>query len=390
MNMKRMEYARLAQWKCAPCLRMGVSLAFISTFVFLLAACATLEPSKAEVERYWPGPPDPPRISYVKGFSTPHDLGKKRTWLLMTAQFLFGEGKEPHMLRPYAVATDRNGRIYVADTGLQVVHLYDFDGKSYEQIFWIQRGQSRLMSPVGVAVDEESRVYVSDSKLNRIFVYSPEERFWPVRFFSGGSPRQLELIRIIGEPGQFQRLGGLTFNAKNKLIYAVDSAGHRVVAFNAAGEQVLNIGKRGAGDGEFNFPSHITSDSGGYLYVTDSMNFRVQIFDQNGEFVSKLGHLGNTLGTFSKPKGVAVDSEGHIYVVDGIYDTVQIFDRQGRILMNFGQAGEKEGDFWLPNGITIDHRDQIYIADTYNQRVQVFQFLGVPSREDEKIRGDGA
>lgn len=359
----------------------------LTALCLLLSSCATLEPSKTEVERYWPKPPDPPRISYVKSFSTPRDLGKKRTWLLITARFLFGAGEEPHMLRPYAVTTDRKGRIYVADTGLQVVHIYDFSGKNYQQVFWIQRGQSRLMSPVGVAVDDDGNLYVSDSQLNRIFVYSPKKRFRLIRLFSG-RPESLELASVIGEPGQFQRLGGLTFNTKNKLIYTVDSAGHRVIAFNSIGEKVLTIGKRGGGDGEFNFPSHITSDTDGLLYVTDSMNFRVQIFDENGVFVNKLGQLGNTLGTFSKPKGVAVDSEGHIYAVDGIYDTVQIFDKQGRILMNFGQTGEQEGDFWLPNGIAIDHRNQIYIADTYNQRIQVFQFLGSPG-PDEMIGTSG-
>jgi DNA-binding beta-propeller fold protein YncE len=369
------------QMKCVLCSSYIVFTSLLLTSSFLLASCATLqEPSKTEMERFWPQPPDPPRISYVKSFSTPRDLGKKRTWLLFVTRFLFGQGSEPNMLRPYGVTTDREGRIYIADTGLQVVHLYDFSGKNYQQIFWIQRGQSRLMSPVGVAVDDDGNLYVSDSQHNRIFVYSAKKRFWLFQLFSGHSVA-FELSRVIGEPEQFQRLGGLTYNQKNKLIYVVDSAGHQVVAFDSMGEQVRTIGKRGSGDGEFNFPSHITTGPDGFLYVTDSMNFRVQVLDENGVFINKIGQMGNTLGTFSKPKGVAADSEGHIYVVDGIYDTVQIFDKEGRILMNFGQAGEREGDFWLPNGIAIDQSNQIYLADTYNQRIQVFQFLGSPSPE---------
>ena len=332
----------------------------------LLSSCATLEPAKPRVERYWPLPPDPPRISYVRSFSEPDDVGKKRTWFLITFRFLFGEGESPHMLRPHAVTTDNRGWVYVTDTGLQAVHIYDFSGKNYYQLFWIERGQSRLMSPVGVAVDEERNIYVSDSQLNRIFVYSS---------------KKFRLIRMIGKPGQFERLGGLAYNPQNKLIYAVDAGGHRVVAFDQAGNEVFAFGKRGRADGEFNFPSHIATDAKGLVYVTDSMNFRVQIFNENGIFINKFGELGNVLGTFSKPKGVVVDSEGHIYVVDGIYDTVQIFDQQGRLLLNFGQVGVEEGDFWLPNGIAMDQRNQIYVADTYNQRVQVFRFLGSPGPE---------
>ena len=293
----------------------------LTAFCLLLSSCAALEVTQTEVERYWPSPPDPPRISYVESFSTPRDLGKKRSWLLMTARFLFGEGREPNMLRPYAVTTDRDGRLYVADTGLQTVHIFDSKHKDYQQIFWIRRGLSRLSSPVGVAVDDDQNVYISDSQLNRVFVYSRKERFWLTRVFSS-RPAPFELTRVIGQPNQFERLGGMTFNTKNKLLYIVDSAAHRIIAFNPKGEPVLTIGERGGGNGEFNFPSHITSDSTGRIYVTDSMNFRVQIFDENGDFINKFGKLGNTLGTFSKPKGIAVDSEGHIFVVDGIYDTV--------------------------------------------------------------------
>ena len=342
----------------------------LSTFLVLLLTllgCATTDVAKPRVERYWPVPPDPPRIAYVSSFSNPNDLGKKRGWLFFASRFLFGEGQEPYILRPYTVAVDREGRVYLTDTGLQAVHIYDFAKKNYDQIFWIERERSRLMSPVGVAVDDQRNVYVSDSQLNRIFVYRP---------------KKFRLTRVIGEPGEFSRLGGLTFNRKNKRIYAVDAGGHREVAFDQEGQQVLSFGRRGGDDGEFNFPSHIASDREGFLYVTDSMNFRVQIFDQDGVFIHKFGKLGRVLGTFSKPKGVSVDSEGHIYVVDGIYDTVQVFDRQGRLLMHFGQAGEKEGDLWLPNGIAIDDRDQIYVADTYNQRIQVFQFLGSPGLEE--------
>jgi DNA-binding beta-propeller fold protein YncE len=330
----------------------------------ILASCATTGLEKShKVERYWPLPPDPPVISYLNSFSEPKDLGVKRSWFRMTVEFLFGKGAAPHMLRPYAVATDGKGRVYVTDTGLQAVHIYDFADKSYHQIFWIERGRSRLMSPVGVALDENGLIYVSDSELNRIFVYEPKK--W-------------RLVRTIGEPGQFHRVTGIAYDPKLRRLYAVDTGAHNVSAFDLSGKKLMTFGQRGEKEGELNFPTHITIDAQGTLFITDSMNFRVQIFDEDGKFLGKLGRLGNTLGSFSKPKGVAVDSSGHIYVVDGIYDTIQIFDRKGELLLNFGHAGEKEGDFWLPAGIAVDKMDRIYVADTYNQRVEVFQFLGEP------------
>jgi DNA-binding beta-propeller fold protein YncE len=335
----------------------------LAGILMLVTACATVELPRSKVDRSWPLPPDPPVISYVSSFSEPKDLGERKSWFRRTIEFFFGEGAAPHMIRPYAVATDGRGRVYVTDTGVQAVHIYDFSDRSYRQIFWIAKGRSRLMSPVGVTIDEDGNIYVSDSELNRIFVYEP---------------RKLRLVRIMGEPGQFDRLTGIAYHSATHRIYAADTGNNRLTAFDLQGKPVLTFGKRGDKDGELNFPTHIAVDSEGLLYVTDSMNFRVQIFDSEGKFLGKLGKLGNTLGTFSKPKGVAVDGEGHIYVVDGIYDTVQIFDRRGDLLMNFGHSGEKEGDFWLPAGIAIDDKNRIYVADTYNKRVEIFRFLGEP------------
>ncbi len=346
--------------RCAIRPRILISLLWMTLF---LISCASTEGLQKKTERFWPLPPDPPVIAYLSSFSEPKDLGTKWNWFRKTVEFLFGEAPVPHMLRPYAVATDGKGRVYVTDTGLQAVHIYDFPAKSYHQIFWIARGQSRLMSPVGVALDENGLIYVSDSQLNRIFVYEPKKR---------------KLVRVLGEPGQFQRLTGIAYHLKTRRLYAVDTAANQITMFDPDGKPAMTFGRRGDKDGELNFPTHITIDSEGLLYITDSMNFRVQIFDADGRFQGKLGRLGNTLGSFSKPKGVAVDGAGHIYVVDGIYDTIQIFGRKGELLMNFGQTGDKEGDFWLPAGIAIDNRNRIYVADTYNQRVEVFQFLGEP------------
>lgn len=339
--------------------------------VMFLAGCGGAEIPKPPVERYWPVPPDPPRIAYAGAFSHPRDMGKKRSFFRAIFSVVFGKKQLPSMLRPFAITEDSRGKIYITDTGLQAVHIYDWSHKEYEQIFWIERGVSRLLSPAGVAVDDEENVYVSDSQLNRVFVYDSGQR----------------LIRTIGTEGEFERLGGLAISPVDKLLYIVDAGGHRVVAVDREGKTVKTIGRRGSGDGEFNFPSHIAIDRNGWLYITDTMNFRVQVFDSDGKFVNEIGKLGGTLGSFSKPKGVAVDSEGHIYVVDGIYDAVQIFDREGRLLLRFGKTGEGPGDLWLPNGIFIDQDDRIYVADTYNRRVQAYRFLGSPAPEELEKQG---
>jgi len=330
----------------------------------MFAACAPAPVKK--VELFWPLPPDPPRIRYVSSFSEPKDLGRTKSFFRKAVEFLFGKEEEPHIIQPHGVFSDGRGKVYVTDTGLQVVHVFDFANKSYRQVFKLSR--DRLRSPIGVAVDitasGEENLYVSDSELNRIFLYDPKGK----------------VIQEIGKEAEFKRVSGIALNPATHILYAVDTAGHKVMAFDHQGKKLFEFGKRGNGDGEFNFPTHISVDREGSLYVTDAMNFRIQVFDSEGRFKSKFGSLGNTLGSFSKPKGVTIDQHGHVYVVDGLYDTVQIFDQEGRLLLNFGSSGSKEGNFWLPAGIAADGQDRIYVADTYNQRVQVFQLLGEPEQ----------
>lgn len=346
--------------------RVGWTAHGILFLSLLLNACATIQPASPAVERFWPLPPDPPVISYLNSFSEPKDLGVRRNWFGRAIAFLFGEGEAPHMVRPYAVAADSGGRVYVTDTGLQVVHAFDFSRKRYYQIYWVVPGASRMISPVGVTLDDDGNIYVSDSMLNRIFVYEP---------------RKNRPTKVIGTLGQFQRLTGIAYDAASGRLYAVDTSENKVTVFDRDGKVLNTFGRRGKEEGELNFPTHIAVGPEGLVYITDSLNFRVQIFDGDGGFKGTIGRLGKTLGSFSKPKGVAVDSQGEVYVVDGIYDTVQIFNRRGDLLMNFGKSGEKEGDFWLPAGIAVDGKGRIFVADTYNQRVQVFRFLGPPKAE---------
>ncbi len=323
----------------------------------LLGACAAPEIQR-RTDLFWPLPPDPPRISFVMSLSEPRDMGVRRGFFRRATEFLFGREEPPRLIRPHSVFSDGRGRLYVSDTGLQVVHVFDLDRRSYRQVFRIPGG--RLLSPIGVAVDPQGRLFVSDSELDRVVVFDERGRY----------------TRSLGEADTFIRVAGIALSPDGSTLYAVDAGSHKVHVFDPEGEKRAEFGRRGGGPGEFNFPSHITVDRQGRVYVADSLNFRIQIFDQNGTFIRKFGQLGNTLGSFSKPKGVAVDREGHVYVVDGIYDTVQVFNGQGELLIHFGSSGTEEGRFWLPVGIYADAADRIYVADTYNHRVQVFEYLG--------------
>ncbi len=303
----------------------------------------------------WPEPPERPRIRLAKVVVNPADLGIKPSFWERLGEVFAGKA-EAWMVRPTGVAA-RGEVLYVTDPGAQALWILDGAGGRYKVI----RGprEQRLVSPVAVALGREGTIYVADSYLRKILVFDQV-----------GNPRGF----VASAP--FLRPAGVAYDEVADRLYVADSAAHRIWILTGQGASQGEIGGRGTENGEFNFPTHVALDRAGNLYVTDSLGFRIQMFARDGRFLGAFGRHGDSSGDFAAPKGLGVDSDGHVYVVDALFDAVQIFDTSGQLLLTFGERGVAPGRFWLPGGLFIDEKDRIYVADSYNQRIQIFQYLG--------------
>jgi sugar lactone lactonase YvrE len=302
----------------------------------------------------WPQPPDPPRIAHVRSISGPADLGIKPSGVTRFGSWLTGSRQSSDQLvKPFGILLDENDNLCLTDAGALAVCY--FDRAHHKWLHWEKIGKLRFVAPVAIA-RHKGVFYVADSGRASV-----------VAFDEGGHLR-CEITNHLLRPC------GLAISATQ--LFVADSKRHCIVVFGLNGEFISEFGRRGAGPGEFNFPTHIAADSEGNLYVTDSMNSRVQILDGNHNFKANIGSIGDRAGQFSRPKGVAVDSFGHVYVIDGMFDNLQVFDRQGHLLLTLGEAGTGPGQFWLPNGIAISRQNEIYVTDSYNRRVQVFKYVG--------------
>ena len=333
--------------------------AAILSLALLLAACdpaggppgeAEPPPVSRDVTRVWPLPPAEPRIKYLFGFRQPEDFGLAPSFFGRVWEVLVGKDVRG-MVRPYGVAVQED-RVAVADPGLRSVHVFDLDSETYER--WSEAGNEALRSPVGVALGAD-RVFVADSERAQVL----------------GLDEEGELLFAIEDAA---RPTGLAFDPAGRRLYVADTMGHRVLVYDEAGSPLFAFGRRGTGEGEFNYPTHLTLRAG-KLYVNDTMNFRVQVFGLDGGHILTFGRHGDASGDFAQPKGIGVDGEGHVYVADSLFDRVQVFGPDGSFLLAFGEPGREPGSFWLPAGMFV-HGDRIYVADSYNQRIQVFEFLG--------------
>ena len=271
------------------------------------------------------------------------------------------------MAQPVAVTTDSSKRVIVSDPTARAVHVFDLASNRY---FRIQGGERcRLQAPTGVAVDSQHNIYVTDTELGVILVYDRLGRF--ERYIGERDDR---------EGGIFYQPSGIAIDPAGGHIYVPDTSRHMVVVLDLNGKALKYLGRPdltsirlrerdgGAQErGKIQSPTEVVIRDG-ELYVLGTS--RVQIFDLEGTFKTEFS-LPET--SFSEVGGLAVDVQHHIFVSDALRGTIFVYDRTGRLLYSFGRNGSRHEEFSQPRGLWIDSENRIYVADSKNGRVQVFQ-----------------
>lgn len=219
------------------------------------------------------------------------------------------------LLRPNGVAVGPNGNIYVADTWNYQVKVFSPDGDLLNS--WGQRGEygaaaqqepvDGFWGPRAVVVDREGRVYVADTGNKRIRVYTATGEF-ARDIGSGGSG-----------PGQLDEPTGLAIHPDGRLFVA-DTWNRRVSVFNTNdGAFMYSFNVRGWYEELGNRPYLALDAARGLVYVTDPDAGRVLVYDSMGNCVGSFGQSsrenpGST--QFTTVGGIAVDSSGKVFVAD--------------------------------------------------------------------------
>ena len=330
-----------------------------------LTACTTV-PLEAPKPRtlLWPMPPELPRYQYEASLrsvaSVLLESDSDRFRRMATGASL---PIDPILEKPLAVAA-RGGRVYVADSVKRRIVV--FDNPRRKVFEFGLRPPGELLKPLGIALDTLGHVYVADASRRQVIVYDSLGLYQ----------------KTIGDKRFLEHPVAVAANADGSRIYVVDrgsneSINHRIQMFDAGGEHIGQIGRRGAGDGEFNVPVQAAVADDGPLFVLDAGNFRVQVFTTEGLFLRRFGQAGNGLGQFARPRGLALDSAGLVYVSDASFANVQVFDNTGNLLLPLGERDLEGGPgrFVLPAGVAVDETRRVFIVDQYLRKVEVLRWL---------------
>jgi DNA-binding beta-propeller fold protein YncE len=253
------------------------------------------------------------------------------------------------------VAVDAHDNVWVFNRGAHPIVQFDASGKMLQA--W---PGEMIKSSHGVRVDPDGNIWLVDVKGHTILKFNPEGHLLMVLGGVRGAPGNNDSKDAYDEPTN------VAFAPNGDFFISDGYVNSRVVKYNKYGDYLLQWGRRGTGDGEFNLVHDIVLDSGGRVYVADRTNQRVQIFDQRGEFLGKWTDVG-------APWGLEyVARENAIYMCDGLNDRVVKLNLEGQILGVLGSHGKAPGKFDFPHQIAVDSTGAIYVAEIKNWRVQKF------------------
>jgi sugar lactone lactonase YvrE len=261
-----------------------------------------------------------------------------------------GPARRARLNFPSAVAVDRHGNLYIADTMNHRVR--KVDAKTGIITHVAGTGQARysgdggpavqaaINEPTGLAVTDEA-LYIADQSNNRV--------------------RRVDLV--------------------TGLISTV--AGDGSAAYN--GDQVPALQASLAG------PSGVAVGRDGLLYVADTFNSRIRSVDPaTGQIATVAGDGGTyryqgpeepSSSSVSRPAGIAVSHDGKVYMTDSDSHLIRVWNGRTKTITRLSGTGVAQfggdggdalaGSLSYPFGVAVDAAGTVYVADTFNHRIRV-------------------
>ncbi len=317
------------------------------------------------------------------------------------------DGNIGALLKPSDMAIDKNGKIYIADTGNNRIVIFDSDFSNAVAFseFKLKDGSlTTLAEPQGICVDSSGRIYVCDTGNNRIIC----------------SDINANVIMEITKPDSQYFTEGIEFIPKR---IAVDSAANIYVSSVGAYQGLSLFTSEGVfagfyGAEEVETTADVLKDYVWKQFMSqeqkDAMASYIppeacNIYINNRDFVLTISNSYYIPNTSEKgemdsirllnPKGVntinldsskfsgkaisedaktlnfiagCIDENGFLTLIENSKNRIFRFDNAMNLIGVFGGKGEKEGKFTTPSDVDV-YGEKLYVLDSYNGTITVFE-----------------
>jgi hypothetical protein len=307
-----------------------------------------------------------------------------------------GIGATAQFYQPGGVTVDGSGNLYVADTENQTIREITPGGvvttlAGTPRVTGTSDGTgsaAQFSYPEAIAVDRSGNLYVADTENQTIREIAPGG----VVTTLAGTPGVTGTSDGTGSAAQFYYPAGVAVDGSGN-VYVADT-NNQTIREIAPGGVVTTLagtpGATGTSDGtgsaaQFNYPFGITVDGSGNLYVADYCNDTIREIAPGGVVTTLAGTpgvIGTADGTgsaaqFNYPMGVTVDGSGNLYVADTINNTIREIATGGVVTTIGGSAGARGtqagvgpvAQFNNPYSVAITGSGLLYVADFSNSRI---------------------
>ena len=315
---------------------------------------------------------------------------------------------------PAGIAVDGAGNVFIADNQNHTIRKIALDGTVTTLAG--QPGNpgsadgtgaaAQFDSPAGLAVDRNGVLYVTDSGNHTIRRINASGVVTTLAGFAGESGA----TNGPAAQARFTSPLGVAATA-NGTLYIADSGNHLIRKLAPDGTVSTFAGDEdnfGSNDGvgtaaRFNTPVGLALDALGNLFVADANNHTIRKITPDGTVTTFAGLAGadgsadgmGAAARFSKPAELALDRNSNLFVADAFTHTIRKVTPAGEVSTISGATGEdgasdganRTARFFNPYGLAVSPKGNLFVTDTYNQTIRL---VLVPFKAVLQISPDGA